>query len=188
MREDPGTVAEIVGNQFTKSKAERAAEYLKQQIALEGCTIDLIDLLGGRGFPKETAKRAVKEWGNWVPKLIRKSPYVLMRFRGCGFLGCDRMYQDLGGNPARLKRQALCAWYILAQATATSGNTWHPVAAHKEGLAKFIGGAKVRGLPAARLAKRAGLIASRKDDQGNVWLADARKARNEAAEIGRAHV
>jgi hypothetical protein len=67
------------------AKMREAAEYLETERAMEDCSIELIDLLGGRGFPRDTGKKAVKEFGNQAARLIRQNPYLLMRFRGCGF-------------------------------------------------------------------------------------------------------
>lgn len=175
LRESPDVAVAAVGSkQFTEKKASAAAAFLKTEQALEDCTIDLIDLLGGGGFPKVTPKKAVERWGNAAADYIRKSPYHLMSFRGCGFLRCDQLYIALGHNPAKLKRQAYCAWYALAR--DTEGHTWYPTETVEKGIRGMLGGATARPVAAAKLAKRAGLMATRRDETGTLWLADGRKA------------
>lgn len=178
LREQPDVAAAAVGGQFSEIKAAEAAEYLKREAALEATTIDLMDLLAGRGFPRSTGKRVVTEWGNKAAEIIRRSPFALMRFRGCGFLRCDQLYLDMGGDPARLKRQALCAWYSIAR--DTSGHTWHQPTTVERGLAERIAGARVQSVPAVRLAKRGKLLATYRNGDNKLWLAEAKKAANEA--------
>ena len=88
--------------------------------------------------------------------MIRRNPYLLQRFRGCGFLRCDKLYLHLGGDPARLKRQAYCAWNTLAR--DTDGHTWHPVSHVHRGLLGSVSGVDIKAIPAVKLAKRGGLI------------------------------
>lgn len=178
LRESPDVAAAAVGSpHFKVDKAKAASAYLKSEQALEDCTIDLIDLLGGQGFPKSTPKKAVERWGNQAADFIRRSPYHLIAFRGCGFLRCDQLYLSLGHSPTRLKRQAWCAWYSLAR--NTEGHTWFDTDTVETGLRGMIGGHGVQAVPAVRLAKRAGLLATHRDDTGKLWLADGRKARAE---------
>jgi len=178
LREEPETAAAAVGMpHFTDEKAAAASECLKEEQAMEAVSIDLIDLLGGRGFPRDTAKKAVAEWGNRAAVLVRKNPYLLMRFRGCGFLRTDQLYLDQGGNPAALKRQALCAWYAVAR--DTDGHTWFRPEQVEMGLRQRIGGATVNAVAAMRLAKRARVLAVHRDANGRPWLAEYRKAENE---------
>ena len=141
LRETPEIAAAAVGRRFAPTKARAAAEWLEGELALEDCTIDLIDLLGGLGFPRDTAKRAVQEWGNRAAEMIRRNPYLLMRFRGAGFLRTDKLFLNLGGDPARLKRQAFAAWYALS--TDTDGHTWHPVARADAGIRGYVSGVEL---------------------------------------------
>lgn len=175
LRESPDVAAAAVNaGHFTPAKAQQAAEFLESEQSLEGCTIDLIDVLAGRGFPKTTAKRAVQRWGNKAAETIRQCPYRLMAFRGCGFLRTDAMYLDLGLPAGKLKRQALCAWHSLA--SDTEGHTWYPVGHVEKGLRAKISGAAVAPVAAIKLARRAKLIATRRDSRGILWVAEGRKA------------
>ena len=180
LRDEPHLTAEAIAGKvhgFTVFKALMAADYLKQEKAMEGCTIDLIDALAGRGFPKTTARAAVSKWGNRAAEIIKRCPYYLMAFRGCGFLKTDAMYLDLGKNPGAMRRQALCAWHFLA--TESSGDTWQPVQAVEKALREKIGGAAVDPVGALRLAKRARMIATKRDTLGNLWIAEKKDADHE---------
>lgn len=178
LRESPDVAADVLDKGFTAEKAKEAAAWLKDEQAMEGCSIDLMDLLAGRGFPRGVAKRAVREWGNRASELIRKNPYLLMAFRGCGFLRTDRLYLDMGGQPGRLKRQALCAWYTLA--SDTDGNTWHRPSTVETGLKKRIAGANVASIAAVKLALRGKLLGKYRDEHNGLWLAEEKKGRHEA--------
>lgn len=178
LREQPDVaVAAIDMQHFTGERAAAAADVLREESAIEATSIDLIDLLGGKGFPRDTAKKAVSEWGNRAAALVRKNPYLLMRFRGCGFLRTDQLYLDNGGNPAALKRQALCAWHTIAR--DSEGHTWFRPDVVEAGIRGKVGGATVQPVPATILAKRAGLLAVHRNGDGIPWLAEARKASNE---------
>jgi exodeoxyribonuclease V alpha subunit len=177
LREDPAVAVTAVGmHHFTEEKAQEASRVLKEESALEAVSIDLIDLLGGRGFPRDTAKKCVAEWGNRAAELVRRSPYLLMRFRGCGFARTDQLYLDQGGNPAAMKRQALCAWYSVAR--DNDGHTWFRPEMIEAGLRGRISGAAVDAFSAMKLAKRARMLTVRHDASGT-WIAEKRKADNE---------
>ena len=164
MREEPERAAEFLNSQKLKLSIESAkqiSEALKHEQALEGCILDLADLLTGRGFPKATARAAVKLWGNKAAQTIRRNPYLMMkRLAGCGFKRCDALYLDLGKPAAALKRQALCGWYAVA--SDTSGDTWFPADVSLKGIVAQVGGTDVEPERAVRLAARAR------------WLAEAR--------------
>lgn len=178
LREEPEVAAAAVGMQhFTAEKAVAAAAVLKEESALEAVSIDVIDLLGGRGFPKDTPKKCIDKWGNRTAVLLKKNPYLLMLFRGCGFGLTDKMYLDMGGNPAALKRQALCAWNAVAR--DTDGHTWYRPEFVEMGLRGKIGGTLVRPIDAMKLAKRAGALSVFRDADNKPWVAEAKKAANE---------
>jgi len=193
LRETP-EIAVCALQGLTIEKAESAAKWLKTEQALEGCTIDLINLLSGKGFPKDTTRRAVREWGNRSAQQIQRDPYSLMAFRGCGFKRCDALWMELGLPPSKLRRQALCAWYSVA--SDTEGHTWYPVEFAVNGLKKSIGGTDLRPAAAIKMAKRIGrlsmdrngALATLRSDStsgaiipsgGKLWLAEGRKAWSE---------
>ncbi len=179
LRTDPEKARRVCDPQFNAEQAEEAAVYLRSQSAMEHCEIDLMELLDGKGFPKETPKKAVKKWGNKAAEVLRSRPYKLMTFRGCGFLRADAMYLELGGKPDRLSRQALCAWYGLAR--DNDGHTWFPADKASESIRGMIGsGANIRPQKALLLGKRCGLLSTKWDDDQRLWIAEAKKANNES--------
>ncbi len=74
LRETPEQAAAAVGGQFTDEKAREASEWLVTQQSMENCTLDLMDLLTGKGFPRSIGKRAVQKWGNKAAEIIRNNP------------------------------------------------------------------------------------------------------------------
>lgn len=178
LRESPDVaVSAVNAKYFTLSKAEEAAKYLEQESSLEGCTIDLIDALHGRGFPKATARAAVAKWGNKAAEIIKRCPYYLMNFRGCGFLKTDAMYLDLGLPSGKLKRQALCTWHSIA--TESSGDVWYPIGFVEKALRSKISSAVLNPVGALTLGKRAKMINTRRDSEGRLWIAEAAVANAE---------
>lgn len=190
LREQP-EVAAAACERLSVDAAMEAAAWLDREKALEDCSIELVDLLEGRGFPKVVAKQAVKEFGNRAAAIIKANPYLMMRFRGCGFKRADALYLDLGHPPARLKRQALCAWHHVAR--NGDGDTWQYRKSVDVGLAGAIGGADVKADAAVELAGRVGMLAVMRTDGPDgppawdgdcCWVAEGAKARNEARLAG----
>ena len=175
LREEPEAVSREI-SRFKLDKARSASAYLKAFASIEKTKIDLIGLLNGRNFPKKTVDRAIQKWGSAAAAVIRRDPHYLMTFRGCGFLGTDKMYTSIGLNPFRLKRQALCAWYSIAR--DRDGHTWFNSSLTKQAIRSAISGDEVRVDDAIELALRAKSLSARSEN-GVLWLAEGRKARAE---------
>lgn len=180
LRESPDVILAAMP-QLTEEQATAASEWLKEEQDLEGCSIELMELLTGRGVPKDTARKAIKEWGNKAAELIKRDPYRLMSFRGVGFRRCDALYLHLGLPPARLRRQALCGWYAIA--SDTDGHTWYPVQVAMLGIRKQIGGTELQPERAIEMATRLGRLAidrngalAIRESDGMQWVAEGRKA------------
>lgn len=130
-RESPERVADAMRGRLAinTDQATKLSESLTANAAIEKTKLSLASLLAGRGFIKSITHLAIQKWGVAAAQIIKRDPYKLMTFKSCGFKRCDAMYLDLKLNPARLKRQALCAWYSIAR--NTDGSTWfteaHPV-------------------------------------------------------------
>lgn len=185
LREQPD-VAAAASKHLKQEKAEEASQYLEERRALEQCTIEVIDLLEGHGFPKGLPKALVRGYGNRAAQEIRDSPYIVMGYRGCGFKRADALYLALGGDPASMLRQRLCAWYAVA--SNRNGDTWHYSEVAKRGLLSAIGGAEVEESEAVRLACFHGDLAANwtngiagaPDWDGDcMWLATGPNANNE---------
>lgn len=191
LRETPAEVAARLSEHprlgLTAEQAEKIAAVLRDEQALEGCTLDLTDLLVGRGFPKSTSRLATRAWGNRAAQIIRRNPYRLMEFKGCGFKKTDALYLDLKLPPGRLKRQALCAWYTLAR--DTEGHTWFPVSFVEQGIRGSIAGADLKIERAIELANRSGYTSELQTESASGpivpggrqrWMAEGKKARHES--------
>lgn len=170
-KQDPARVVATI-SQITIEQANNLAAKLREDESIEKIRLDLSDLLNNRGFPKKTLKLAIVEYGNLAATVIRRNPYRLMQFPGCGFKKCDSLYIDLGLNPARLLRQALAAWYGIAR--DTDGHTWYPRSYAEAYIRGTISGAEVNTDRAIELAVRGKLLA---EDRGH--LAEYQKAKNE---------
>ena len=181
LRESPDVAAAGVDlRHFTSEVAAEASAALKAESGREAVNIALTDLLGGRGFPRDTPKRCVAEAGNRAAEFVRRSPYWLMRFKGCSFSRTDQLYIDLGGDPTAIKRQAYCARDLIVR--NGKGHTWHEDRVIDSGLRGRISGTTADLFQAVRLGKRAGLLALRphERDENRVWIAERGAAENEA--------
>lgn len=169
---------------LSEADAAAASQSLHDEGAFQDVKIDLLGLFAGRGFQLGALiKACLQRWGARAPGLVRKNPYLLMlkKMPSCGFKRCDKLYIDLGYPRNRLKRQAFCAWHSIK--SESSGHTWHAAKTVASALTDTIAGADP--IKALRLAIRAKLLAKHKDQDrdgkgGGVWLAEWRKAHNEA--------
>ena len=172
LRESPDIVSQHL--RLPEKQTREASKWLKQRQALEDCSIYLLDLLDRRGFPKVTARAAPGLWGNKAAELLRRNPYLIMKFRGCGFARADAMYLDLGGDPNRMRRQAYSAWYAVA--SDRDGHTWLPVEKAEAGVRSRISGTEVKVEAAVILAVKRNILSAKRDKDGALWVADQRKA------------
>lgn len=168
--------AEIKG--LSESVAEYASEFLEDNFATERAKMDLLELLKGRGFPKKTIDSVIRDFGSAGAERIRNNPYILMRYRGCGFIGCDKLYMDLKKPAGALKRQALCMWHGVAKAGRSSGDTWFSANVARSRLASEIAGADIKTERAMELAVRGGILTTR-ESMGSLWIAEDSKAHSE---------
>lgn len=157
-REEPFRVADTMHGRLSVNlkQAEELSAALLANAAIEKTKLSLTSLLAGRGFIRNLASLAIQKWGVAACQIIRRDPYKLMAFKSCGFKRCDAMYFDLKLNPARLKRQALCAWYSIAR--NTDGSTWFSEAHPTSYLRSSIAGASLKTELALQLAARAKVL------------------------------
>lgn len=163
--------------------AAKAAQNLKSicDPAMRDAHLDLYGLFRGHGFYDKCVSACLREWKTRAPAIVRRDPFVLLTagMPGCGFSRCDKLYQALGLNPRRLKRQGLAAWYALRQ---RDGDTWLLLPDALAAVRQQIGGAEPREKRAVALMIRAGWLAYRLDSLGGKerhWLAEREKAQNE---------
>lgn len=135
-RENVGAVMECT--KISIDNATMFAAKLQEQAATEHATLEVDRILNGRGFPRTTARKAIKVWGNRAAEVIAESPYILMQFRGVGFRLADRLWKELGKDPRAIERQTMCLWHAIA--SNNDGHTWFPVESAIREMSKVIGG------------------------------------------------
>ncbi len=175
LRESPEVVASVIPR-LTEAKAKEASDYLKSTQSTERTKMDLLGVLKGRGFPKKVIEWLIRDFGPVAATLVHRNPYILMRYKGCGFLKTDKMYLDLRHNPSRMKRQALCAWYAVAK--QSGGDTWFPFYVVRQALAQQISSANLDVEKAMQLAIRGKMLVE-KFHKGQRFVAEYTKARDE---------
>lgn len=175
LKAEPETVAgEVQG--LTLEKVQAAQVYFQQIEALEATTIELTELLGGRGFPKALTRAAIGKWGAEAAERIRENPYGLMAFSGVGFLRADQLYLELGKPPEAIERQALCVVHSLR--SDSEGHTWFEISHCRQALMEKVAGVDVNLTNALWDAFDRGLIVRRVVDD-RTYVAETGKAKNE---------
>jgi exodeoxyribonuclease V alpha subunit len=192
LREHPEVVASKI-KRLSVADCQGVAAVLAEKQGLEDCTIELISLLDGKGFPKSLPAALTRVYGNRAAELIKRDPFRLMHFRGCGFKRCDHLYLQMGLDPARLRRQAFGAWHTVA--SNNDGHTWFPAQFAADGVRMMLSGAEARPADAIRMCKRIGQMSldhhgalalireaggAIVEEGSNVFVAEARKAWSEA--------
>ncbi|MFO0919657.1 MAG: AAA family ATPase, partial [Planctomycetaceae bacterium] len=171
-RETPEEISAAV-SRLTAEQCRVGSDLLKKKQRTERGKMDLMALVHKCGVPKRIVDKALDTWGVNAAEYIRRNPYLLMRFRGIGFLKTDRMYLDFGLNPLRLKRQALACWYAIAR--DCEGHTWFPIYVARDFLRRHIASSDVDFNGAMELAERSGML-RRRESGGQVWIAERVRA------------
>jgi hypothetical protein len=192
VREEPRKLLEL-NNRISDDQLVAIGMKLLEQQRTESATIEITNVLHGRGFPKTLPRKCIQRWGNKAAEIICKDPYRLMAFRGCGFKTCDKLYLELGLDPTRLRRQALCGWYSVA--SDSSGDVWFPVERVSRAIRSAIGpkadpdraiefGERLGRLSpdhygAIATIRSAGVRGPISQYGDRIWVAEGRKARQE---------
>jgi exodeoxyribonuclease V alpha subunit len=185
LRTDPERVAREIKH-FPVESARLCSQQLIALEDTEKVRIHLHSLLSGFGFPRATVNKAIDRWGAAAAEMLNRNPYLVMNFKGCGFLRADAFYRSVGqtrfpDDPIRLatwmaalKRQAYALAYELA--SDTDGHVWYPVERGIKGIKDRISGADVDAERAIELARRGKIVRIKVDATGKRWLADRRSA------------
>jgi len=180
LRQRPQDAADQVKG-LSVDVARAAGEMLAADALQEDVIAELMGILAGHGFRKSLPKMLVGAWGLGAPGKVRAEPYSLLAFPGVGFLLADRLYLELGLDPAAVIRQGMCLWCAIH--SDNEGHVWFPLSVAEAYLRKSIA---VQTNPEAALdwAVENGRLVSRVQD-GRVWVADARLAAHEANIVSR---
>lgn len=188
-RTEPDRVSALLARRSLPISADACQSIsakLVEKVAMERCTIDLAGLLNGRGFRKTLPKQLIDKFGAAASAIIRRDPYKLLPFAGCGFSKTDQMYLSLGLPPGRLKRQALAAWHAIN--SNSDGHTWMSRQTAEFGIRSCVAGAELKIDKAIRMAIRAGLLREIRTDGVNgpitetgstIWLGSAERVDKE---------
>jgi len=174
-------------SRWDEDKARIAAQVLRDNADRRRAKIDLIALLDGRGFPKKTIDRALREWGNAAANVIRDNPYVLMQFAGIGFRTADQMYCDVCSHKSEspAEYQTALGW-IQRQAYAAAqgilerrdGSVWYPRGMAESAVRQLIPSAIADPSAALDHAFEQGVLIECERD-GQKWVAIPRMANHE---------
>ena len=172
---DPkGVCGKIKGLKIDDAKA--ASALLKTSEATRKTKLELIELISGRGFPRKLTDILISDFGSAAAESIRKNPYLLLKYSGCGFGKVDQFYLEIGGDPSSMERQSLCAWNAIQR--FRGGDTWHPYNTAAIAVRESISGADAKPDEAVELAVKNGKLAFR-NHKGQKWVTEATKASHE---------
>ncbi len=183
IRERPEEVAAKV-NGLTEQKAREAATYFQSHKDREIVTRDLEELLSGGGFPRRLIEKLIEKWGAKAAEKIRENPYLLMAFRAVGFGRADKLYLQLGGDPATPERIGWCVWNALHK--DREGHVWRPVEFGKTAVEKGIAGVNAVPQRGIDWAIEHHHVAARQSG-GRVWIAEMERARAETRLANQVH-
>ncbi len=188
LREQPELVSEQLtasGLRLTLDNAKQIAAKLTEEISREACMIDLTGWFAGRGFRKTLPRQLIRDHGNLINLKVRRNPFILTAYPGCGFDNVDRLWFHFGLPANAMKRQVACA--VHAVANAPNGSTWMYRKAVEDQITTKIGSG-ANPTKAIKIAVRAKLLAEEFTDgvngpispTGNIgWLAIKRHADDE---------
>lgn len=184
IRERPEEVAAKVKG-LTTERAKEAAAYFQAHKDREIVTRDLEELLSGGSFPKRLIDKLIEKWGARAAELIRENAFVLVLFPGVGQGKADRLYLQLGGDPASPERLGWCCWAALHK--DRDGSTWKPLEFGRMAIRKGVAGVDVRPSEGLDWAVEHHHIAARRDGQGKVWIAEGVRAVAESRLANQVH-
>lgn len=179
LRTNPEAV--VIHGILTQDQAQQASQCLHDEAAWESVRIDLMGILGNRGFQlNRILPLIIQRWRRNAPDVVRRNPYALLlaQFPSCGWKRTDALYLSLGHRHDALKRQALTVLHYLLD--RSTGDTWVPATDAAQDLRRKIPTADP--VRAMRLAERARLVAIRREANGGKgrWLAPRQWADAEA--------
>ncbi len=141
LRDDPGSI--VKAKILPEAVATAASEELKGMSELQKTTVDLMTLLSGRGFPRQTVQRCIEAWGTNAPAVIKENAFQMIHHRmpGAGFRRVDGLFLDLEGDPSCMDRQMFAAWYAIS--SDMDGHTWFKGSRIATKIRELVGGSKI---------------------------------------------
>lgn len=177
LRTDPERVAREISG-ITSEIAHAASEQFIRDQRLETVTLELAEILDGKGLPRTIPNSLIVRFGAAAAEELRRNPFILQEFPGVGFARADKIYLELGGDPSSLERQARCAVYALHK--DSDGHTWYPLSFLKRAVTEKITGAGARPVEAIKLAMSMELLVHRRIGEQD-YFAERNKALSEDA-------
>lgn len=174
LQEQPEGVAAAVAG-LAESVAINAGLDIQKDEKFRDTRVELLGLLGGRGFPGTLIDWCIGQWQVSAAVTLRSDPFRLIELGapGCGFLRVDQLYQDLGLPLKSERRLTMLAWHTVK--SDMSGHTWHRL---DELTRRMLGLCELNPKSAIETAVAQKWLAAIRID-GAVWIADATKGQNE---------
>lgn len=158
-----------------ESAAKDAAEVIRRDLDCAKTQLELASFLSGYGFPKEVQRQVFQAYGAKSVEILKRNPYLTMRFERVGFTTADKFAMGTGFPPTRLKRQALAIQYFLEG----KGDVWVSADLALANLRNLLDNETgIQFRDAVQLLLRAKKIEGKKID-GAAYLACRKDAENE---------
>ena len=104
LKTSPNVVAQNITG-LSLQNCKDIQENLLARVQKEGYTIEINKMLNGHGIPKKVFTKLYEDFGTKATEVIRDNPFVLMNYKGVGFLKSDEIYLSLGNDPKSVVRQ-----------------------------------------------------------------------------------
>lgn len=180
LRDDPEQLPLI--SRVSKKQAAELARRLKARQSHERATVDVMQLVSGKRFPKKIVKQSIQTWGNRAAEKIRMDPFRLLRFSGAGFAICDGLWTSLALPQDSVRRQLASAWYKME--SDGDGHTWFHRQVLEKNIAQAVGGNAKKaiefGLRLGRMFPKHYLALAQSEDN-QIWLSKAVDAKRESS-------
>jgi len=155
-------------------EARHASEFLNKHSTVERVRADLMGLFDGNGIPLRAVDPCIEKWGNQAAVLVKQNPYLLLKLNriGVGWAKAHAFYKAMG-RPLKLK----CFVFCLEHALSEISNTWISELHAKDILDAFSTSNNFDRV--LKLGTKVGVLDSRRDSDGKLWIAKASHAADE---------
>jgi exodeoxyribonuclease V alpha subunit len=122
IKQDPKILTAVKG--LTEERAVLIQQSLIERESKEKLFLELRSLLSGFGLPKRIFQSLVADYGTATAEKVRENPYILMDYKGVGFLKADEVFLSTGRRRDEILRQKQCLRYIVM--SDSTGSIWVP--------------------------------------------------------------